>query len=120
MKVLSMKFITRTVVLLSLVSLCTDIAGEMLYPVMPMYLTSIGFSVVRIGLLEGITEATTGLSKGYFGSLSDVIGKRKRFVQCGYSLSAIPKPMMAVLSFPIWIFGVHTLDRLGSGYPILF
>jgi MFS family permease len=110
-----MKFITRTIVLLSLVSLCTDIASEMLYPVMPMYLTSIGFSVVLIGLLEGIAEATAGMSKGYFGYLSDITGKRKRFIQFGYSLSAFSKPMMAVLSFPLWIFGVRTLDRLGKG-----
>ncbi|MGA3286277.1 MAG: MFS transporter [Bacteroidota bacterium] len=110
-----MKFITRTIVLLSLVSLFTDIASEMLYPVMPMYLTSIGFSVVLIGLLEGIAEATAGLSKGYFGHLSDIIGKRKRFIQFGYSLSAISKPMLAVMSFPLWIFGVRTLDRLGKG-----
>jgi len=110
-----MKFITRTIVFLSLVSFCTDIASEMLYPVMPMYLTSIGFSVVLIGLLEGIAEATAGLSKGYFGHLSDIIGKRKRFIQFGYSLSAISKPMMAVMSFPLWIFGVRTLDRLGKG-----
>ena len=110
-----MKIITRTVVILSVVSLFTDIASEMLYPVMPMFLTSIGFSVILIGLLEGIAEATAGLSKGYFGNLSDRIGKRKIFVQFGYSLSAISKPMMAVLTFPLWIFGARTLDRLGKG-----
>jgi MFS family permease len=110
-----MKFITRTVVVLSVVSLCTDIASEMLYPIMPMYLTSIGFSIVLIGLLEGIAEATAGLSKGYFGNLSDSIGKRKLFIQLGYSLSAISKPMMAVMTFPLWIFGARTLDRLGKG-----
>jgi len=109
------KIITRTVLLLSAVSLFTDIASEMLYPVMPMYLTSIGFSVMLIGLLEGIAEATAGLSKGYFGHLSDTRGERKRFIQFGYSLSAISKPMMAFMSFPLWIFGVRTLDRLGKG-----
>ena len=110
-----MKIITRTVILLSIVSLFTDIASEMLYPVMPMYLTSIGFSVMLIGLLEGIAEATAGLSKGYFGHLSDSINKRKPFIQFGYSLSAISKPIMAVLTYPLWIFGARTLDRLGKG-----
>jgi MFS family permease len=110
-----MKIITRAVFLLSIVSLFTDIASEMLYPIMPMYLTSIGFSVVLIGLLEGFAEAVAGLSKGYFGQLSDLTGKRKLFVQFGYSLSAISKPMMAVLTFPLWIFGARTLDRLGKG-----
>ena len=110
-----MKIITRTVILLSVVSLFTDIASEMLYPIMPMYLTSIGFSVMLIGLLEGIAEATAGLSKGYFGHLSDTINRRKPFIQFGYSLSAISKPMMAVLTYPLWIFVARTLDRLGKG-----
>ena len=111
----SMKFITRTIVILSVISLFTDIASEMLYPVLPMYLTSIGFSVALIGILEGVAEATAGLSKGYFGHLSDSIDRHKPFIQVGYSLSAISKPLMAVLTFPLWIFGARTLDRLGKG-----
>ena len=59
------KIITRTVLLLSLVSLFTDMASEMLYPVMPLYLREIGFSVIAIGVLEGFAEAVAGLSKGY-------------------------------------------------------
>lgn len=93
----------------------TDIASEMLYPVMPVYLKSIGFSVMLIGILEGIAELTAGLSKGYFGQLSDTIGKRVPFVRWGYGLSAISKPMMAIFTFPVWIFGARTLDRLGKG-----
>jgi len=112
---MKVKFVTRTILLLSLVSLFTDIASEMLYPVMPMYLTSIGFSVVLIGIFEGIAEATAGFSKGYFGHLSDKFGRQKPFIQLGYSLSAISKPMMAILTFPIWIFGARTLDRIGKG-----
>ncbi|MBN1397840.1 MAG: MFS transporter [Bacteroidetes bacterium] len=110
-----MKFITRTIFILSLVSLFTDIASEMLYPVMPMYLTSIGFSVVLIGILEGFAEAIAGLSKGYFGYLSDSKGKRKPFIQSGYLLSAVSKPMMAILTFPVWIFFARTIDRFGKG-----
>jgi MFS family permease len=90
-------------------------ASEMLYPIMPMYLKSIGFSVVFIGILEGLAEATAGLSKGYFGKRSDVLGKRIPFVQLGYSLSAISKPLMAVFTFPLWIFFARTIDRLGKG-----
>jgi hypothetical protein len=48
------------------VSLLTDISSEMLYPVMPVYLKHIGFSVLLIGILEGLAEAIAGLSKGYF------------------------------------------------------
>ncbi len=110
-----MSSISKTVWVLSIISLCTDAASEMLYPVMPVYLQSIGFSIVFIGLLEGIAEATAGLSKGYFGKLSDVSGKRVPFVQLGYTLSAISKPMLAFFITPIWVFFSRTTDRLGKG-----
>lgn len=110
-----MKYITRTVWVLSLVSLFTDTASEMLYPIMPIYLKTIGFSIVLIGILEGIAEATAGLSKGYFGRLSDTSGRRVPFVQIGYICSAISKPMMAVFVFPFWVFFARTIDRLGKG-----
>lgn len=110
-----MKYITRTIWILSFVSLFTDIAGEMLYPVIPVYLQSIGFSVIFIGILEGIAEATSGLSKGYFGKLSDSIGKRVPFVQFGYALSTISRPLMAVFTFPLWVIFARTLDRFGKG-----
>lgn len=113
MKVL--KYISRPVWILSLVSLFTDTASEMLYPIMPIYLKTIGFSIVLIGVLEGFAEALAGLSKGYFGKLSDNSGKRTPFVQLGYGLSAISKPMMAVFIFPLWIFFARTIDRLGKG-----
>ena len=110
-----MKVITRTVWILSLVSLFTDTASEMLYPIMPLYLKSIGFSIVLIGILEGVAEAIAGLSKGYFGKLSDSTGRRMPFVQWGYALSALSKPMMAFFVAPLWVFFVRTVDRLGKG-----
>lgn len=110
-----MKYITRTIWVLSLVSLFTDMASEMLYPIMPIYLKHIGFSVVLIGVLEGVAEATAGLSKGYFGKLSDSTAKRLPFVRIGYSFSAISKPMMAMFIYPLWIFFARTVDRIGKG-----
>ncbi len=109
------KILTRTILLVSFVSFFTDIASEMLYPVMPVYLQSIGFSVILIGILEGLAEATAGLSKGYFGKYSDKIGSRVPFVRWGYILSAVSKPLMAAFAVPIWVFLVRTLDRLGKG-----
>jgi len=109
------KILTRTVLLVSFVSFFTDIASEMLYPVMPLYLQSIGFSVLLIGILEGMAEATAGLSKGYFGNFSDKMGSRVPFVRWGYTLSAISKPLMAASTFPVWVFFARTLDRLGKG-----
>lgn len=111
----SLKYITRTIWILSLISLFTDTASEMLYPIMPIYLKSIGFSVVLIGILEGVAEATAGLSKGYFGKRSDNTGKRVPFVQIGYAFSAISKPMMALFIYPLWIFIARTIDRFGKG-----
>lgn len=101
--------------MLSLVSLFTDMASEMLYPIMPVFLKHIGFSVLLIGILEGLAEAIAGLSKSYFGKMSDSIGKRLPFVQMGYALSAISKPMMAIFIYPAWIFLSRTMDRIGKG-----
>jgi MFS family permease len=109
------KIINRTVLILSLVSLFADVASEMLYPVIPVYLNKIGFSVLLIGILEGVANFTAGLSKGYFGKLSDEKGLRLPFVKLGYFFSAISKPMMAAFVYPLWIFFARTIDRLGKG-----
>lgn len=90
-------------------------ASEMIYPILPIYLKTIGFSIVLIGVLEGVAEATAGLSKGYFGKLSDTTGKRVPFVQLGYAFSSISKPMMAMFAYPLWIFFARTIDRFGKG-----
>ncbi|MDB5202825.1 MAG: transporter [Ferruginibacter sp.] len=110
-----MKIITRTVWILSLVSLFTDMASEMLYPVMPLFLQQIGYSALFIGILEGFAEAIAGLTKSYFGKQSDRLGKRLPFVQLGYGLSTISKPMLAIFIYPWWIFLSRTIDRLGKG-----
>lgn len=109
------KVITRTVLLLSLVSLFNDIASEIMIPIMPVYLKSIGFSFFMIGLLEGVAEAVASISKGYFGNLSDTIGRRLPFVQAGYALSAIAKGSFAFFSSTIPVFIARTSDRIGKG-----
>jgi len=86
------KILTRTILLVSFVSLFTDIASEMLYPIMPVYLRSIGFSVLLIGILEGVAEATAGLSKGYFGNLSDVLQKRVPLSKGAIHSARFPSP----------------------------
>lgn len=110
-----MRIISRTVLILSVVSLFADMASEMLYPVTPVYLKEIGFSVFLIGILEGVVNFTAGISKGYFGKLSDEKGVRLPFVKLGYLLSSISKPLMAIFVYPAWIFFVRTIDRLGKG-----
>ena len=110
-----MRIITRTVLILSVISLFADIASEMLYPVIPVYLKQIGFTVVWIGLLEGFANFTAGISKGYFGKLSDEKGLRLPFVKLGYLFSTISKPLIGFFTTPIWIFFVRAMDRLGKG-----
>ena len=92
------KPINRKIWILSLISLFNDAASELLIPILPIYLTTIGFSVLLIGILEGVAEAVAGLSKGYFGELSDRKGRRAPFIQLGYAMSAVAKPMMAVIT----------------------
>ncbi|HSU28539.1 MAG TPA: MFS transporter [Chitinophagaceae bacterium] len=110
-----MRIITRTILVLSVVSLIADIASEMLYPVIPVYLKQIGFSVFLIGVLEGLANFTAGISKGYFGKWSDRSGLRLPFVRLGYLLSALSKPMIGFFVYPLWVFLVRTVDRLGKG-----
>lgn len=82
---------------------------------MPLFLKHIGYTAIFIGILEGVAEAVAGISKSYFGKRSDASGKRLPFVQLGYILSALSKPMLAVFFYPWWIFLSRTMDRLGKG-----
>ena len=79
------RIFTRAVWIVSIVSFLTDISSEMLYPIMPLYLKSIGgFSIVLIGVLEGFAEAIAGVSKGYFGKMS--ILPEKEFLLYGSAI----------------------------------
>lgn len=110
-----MGFLSRNIILVSLVSLFTDLSSEMLYPIMPLYLSGLGMGAAGIGLLEGIAEAVAGLSKGFFGALSDRSGERKRFITIGYLMSACSKPMMGLMTIIPGLFAARSLDRLGKG-----
>ncbi len=108
-------WLTKTVLLLSLVSLLNDVAGELLYPIVPLFMASIGYGAFWIGLLEGFAEATAGLTKGWFGEWSDRKGVRLPFVRVGYFLSAICKPFLPLFGNAPWAFFMRTGDRLGKG-----
>lgn len=113
---MKLKSIPKQVVILSLVSLFTDIASEMLYPVTPIFLTAVlGTSMALVGIIEGIAEITAGLLKGYAGNLSDKIGKRSIFVVIGYSLSAFAKPLPGIFPNISSVLISRTTDRVGKG-----
>lgn len=107
--------INRYVVTLGLVSLFTDMASEMLYPVMPMYLTGVlGASMLELGMLEGAAEAIASILKGFFGSLSDRLGKRAPFVMLGYGLSALSKPVPGLRHAVTAVVLARISDRIGK------
>ena len=105
----------RQILLMGLISLFTDISSEMLYPILPLYLESTGFSTTLIGLLEGLAEAVTSFSRGYFGYLSDLKGRRLPFIRLGYFLSNITRPMIGLVPNIYWIFVQRLGDKLGKG-----
>ncbi|GIV26690.1 MAG: MFS transporter [Bacteroidia bacterium] len=108
-------FITRNILFLSIISFFTDVASEMLYPVIPLYLSTIGISVTGIGFIEGVAETLSALSKTYFGIWSDKLQQRKLFIILGYGLSGLSKPLMIVFPNYLWTLLMRMLDRLGKG-----
>jgi len=108
--------ISKQVFILGMVSLFTDIASEMLYPVTPIFLTTVlGSSMAVVGLIEGIAEVTAGLLKGYFGNLSDKLGKRSIFVVFGYGISALAKPLPGIIQNVPLVLISRVSDRIGKG-----
>ena len=106
----------RNVVLLGLVSFFNDIAAEMIYPIIPIFLTSVlGTPVPIVGIIEGVAEATASLSKFIFGYISDFFRQRKPFVVSGYALGTISKLLIGLAStWPLVLLARFT-DRLGKG-----
>ena len=110
------KKIPRQVLILGMVSLFTDIASEMLYPITPIFLTAVlGSSMAIVGIIEGIAEFISGALKGYSGNISDKVGKRSIFVVIGYSLSAISKPLPGIFQDIPTVLISRVADRTGKG-----
>jgi MFS family permease len=109
--------VSKDTVLLAFTSLFADISSEMLYPVLPIFLTQTlhsGGSVV--GLVEGIAQATQNIVQGFSGWLSDKLQKRKSLALAGYLLSAIAKPLIGLAQAWQGVLGGRFLDRLGAGF----
>lgn len=110
------KALNPTVVKLGFVSFFADVASEMLYPVTPIFLTTVlGASMASLGLIEGIAEAIASLLKTYSGSWSDSLAKRKPFILVGYLLGAISKPFIGLSQNWTHVLGARALDRTGKG-----
>ncbi|MFA6002945.1 MAG: MFS transporter [Elusimicrobiota bacterium] len=111
-----LKAIGRNVVYLGVVSGLTDISSEMLYPIMPLFLTTtLHASMGTVGLIEGTAEATASIMKAASGLWSDRSQKRKPFVVWGYGLSALSKPLLVLAGAWPAVLACRVLDRLGKG-----
>ncbi|MBU1153735.1 MFS transporter [bacterium] len=111
--------ISKNVFVLGLVSFFNDVSSEMIYPLVPIFLTSVlGVPVAIVGLIEGIAESTASILKAISGWLSDKLQKRKPFVIAGYSFSAISKILLSLAySWPFVLFA-RFIDRFGKGTRI--
>jgi MFS family permease len=108
--------IKKNVIVLSVTSLFTDISSEMLYPIIPIFLTSVlGASMSILGLVEGAAEAVASALKAFSGYISDLSEKRKPFVIGGYSFSALGKLLFFLAYSWPFIFLARVVDRVGKG-----
>jgi MFS family permease len=106
----------KNVFWLGLVSLFTDISSEMVYPLVPIFATTVlGAPVAFVGLVEGIAESTASLLKVFSGWLSDRLEGRKNLTIAGYALSAIAKPILIGASSVSYILAYRIIDRTGKG-----
>lgn len=110
------KLIPRTVWVLGLVSLFMDVSSEMIHALLPLFLTTtLGASVILVGIIDGAAESTAAISKVFSGYISDRIGRRKPLILLGYGLGAFSKPFFALASAPALVFGARFADRIGKG-----
>lgn len=108
--------ISSNVLILGLVSFLTDVSSEMIYPLLPLFVTSVlGAGPAFLGMIEGVAESTAAMLKLASGIISDRIEGRKRLVLAGYSLSSLSRPLIAIASSPMNVLLVRFSDRIGKG-----
>jgi MFS family permease len=108
--------LSRNVFFTGLVSFFMDISSEMIYPLVPLFLTSVlGVNKSVIGLIEGVAESTASLLKAFAGWFSDRIGRRKSLMIIGYGISVLSRPIIATANIWQQVFASRFTDRLGKG-----
>jgi MFS family permease len=103
------------IIMLGLVSLFTDTATEMIYPLVPVFVALLGSGAIVLGLIEGVAETTAAMLKLVSGILSDKLGKRKLLVLIGYSISTFIRPLTGLVTAGWEIIIVRMFDRVGKG-----
>jgi MFS family permease len=109
------KRIPKVVIMLGVVSLFTDSATEMIYPLIPVYIAALGSGAILLGVIEGVAETTSSMFKLISGIISDKIGKRKLLVVIGYSISSFIRPLTGLVSSAWEIILIRMFDRVGKG-----
>src|SRR6266850_246686 len=101
---------------LGFVSMLMDVSSEMIHALLPVYLvTVLGASMLTVGFIEGIAEATASITKVFSGALSDWLGKRKLLALIGYGLAAFTKPIFPLVASVTWLVAARFIDRIGKG-----
>ena len=112
----SIRDIPAGVWILGFVSMLMDISSEMIHALLPVYLvTVLGASMVTVGVIEGIAEATASMTKIFSGALSDRLGQRKWLAAAGYGLAAFTKPVFPLAPTVAWLVAARFVDRIGKG-----
>ncbi len=112
----SIRDIPAGVWILGFVSMLMDISSEMIHALLPVYLvTVLGTSMVTVGIIEGVAEATAAMTKIFSGALSDRLGKRKWLAAAGYGLAAFTKPVFPLAPSVAWLVAARFVDRIGKG-----
>lgn len=112
----TLRRLPRGIWALGLVSLWMDVSSEMIHALLPVYLVSaMGASMVTVGFIEGLAEATAAITKVFSGALSDWLGKRKVLAVAGYGLAALTKPVFPLAPTIGWLVGARFIDRVGKG-----
>ena len=97
-------------------SLLMDASSELVHSLMPIFMVSVlGTSIITVGVIEGIAEATAAITKVFSGAISDYFRKRKFLIVLGYGLGAITKPVFPLANTIQWVFAARIVDRIGKG-----
>ena len=101
---------------LGFVSLLMDLSSEMIHALLPVYLVAVlGTSMLSVGIIEGVAEASASIVKIFSGALSDWLGKRKVLAAMGYGLAAFTKPVFPLAGSLGWLIAARFVDRVGKG-----
>jgi MFS family permease len=106
----------RNVLVLAAVSFLTDASSEIIYPLLPIFLTTVlGASATAVGAVEGAAETTSALLRLASGWWSDRVGRRKPLVVVGYALASLVRPLIAVAQSATQVLAIRVTDRVGKG-----